>query len=82
MLTQALLHCLYLTKVETHDGANYQLMLHLPKKLSSLSANEKISQLLPELESGWSPLVGLNWKPKISLFCVKNSKMKLKWVLK
>ena len=64
MLTQALLHCSYLTKVETHDGTNYQLMLHLPKKLSSLSANEKISQLLPKLESGWSPLVGLNWKPK------------------
>ena len=52
MLTQAPLHCSYLTKVETHDGTNYQLMLHLPKKLSSLSANEKISQLLPELESG------------------------------
>ena len=73
MLTQALLHCSYLTKVETHDGTNYQLMLHLPKKLSLLSANEKISQLLPELESGWSHLVDLNWKPKISLFSVSKT---------
>ena len=30
--------------------------------LGLLSADEQVSQLSPELESGWSALVGSNWK--------------------
>ena len=35
--------------------------------LGSLSADEQVSQLSPELGSGWSALVGSNWKPKTSI---------------
>ena len=60
-------------------GASFRVVM-----LGSLSADEQVSQFLPELESGWRALVGSNivyrnthcvsidygsnWKPKISLF--------------
>ena len=79
MITQALLRWWYLTTVATHDGTKYQVMI----RFDGLSADEKISQLPPELESSWSSLVGSNWKPKISLFSMpKNSNKKLEWDLK
>ena len=45
--------------------------------LRTLSADGKIFQLLSELESGWSALVGSSWKPKISLFSMSNSQKKI-----
>ena len=42
--------------------------------IGSLSADEQVSQLLPELGWGWNALVGSNWKPKISLFSCQNFK--------
>ena len=41
--------------------------------LVSLSANEQVSQFLPELESGWSTLVGSDGKPKASLFSISKT---------
>ena len=51
--------------------------------LGSQSADERVSQISPELEWGWRALVSSNWKPKTSLFPnVKNSNKKPQWDLK
>ena len=47
MITQALLRCWYLTKVETHDGTKYQLLL----RFDAQYADEQIFQLPPEFDS-------------------------------
>ena len=43
------------------------------KMLSSLFADEKISQLSPEFESGLNVLVGSNWKPETSIFSISKT---------
>ena len=42
--------------------------------LGSLSADEQVCQLLPELESDWNACVGSNWKPKTPLSPCQNLK--------
>ena len=44
--------------------------------LGSLSTDKQVSQFSPELGSGWSALVGSNWKPKISLFSMSKVRFK------
>ena len=52
MLIEALCCCWYLNTVEPRNGTNGQLVLCFLKMLSFLSADDKISQLSAELESG------------------------------
>ena len=44
MITQALLRCWYLTKVETHDGTKYQLLT----RIKSLRFHYSLCQKLKE----------------------------------